>query len=132
MINEYTIYKLIEFSLFALYLILIFLFVHIWFSWKDIDKKDLMLKSIVDESFFKKNCIYIFLFTFLPLVHEILEGTSIPNINVLLEFFELLALIALVLFVYNWYNVLKTCATKKSILKELESSQEMNDNKTDI
>jgi hypothetical protein len=122
MINEYTIYKYIEFSIFALYLVLIFLFVQIWFSWKDIDKKELMLKSIVDESFFKKNCVYIFLFTFLPLVHEILEGTSIPNIIVFLEFFEFLALIALVLFVYNWYNVLKTCANKKSFLKELAGS----------
>jgi len=121
MINEYTIYKLLEFSIFALYLVLIFLFVQIWFSWKDIDKKDLMLKSIIDESFFKKNCIYIFLFTFLPLVHEFFEGTSLPNLIVYLEVFEFLGLICLLLFVYNWYSVLKTCAKKKSLPKELAS-----------
>lgn len=121
MVNEYNIYKYLEVSLFALYLILIFLFVQIWFSWKDIDKKELMLKSIVDESFFKKNCVYIFLFSFLPLVHELFEGTSLPNIIVYLEFFEFLALVCLVLFVYNWYIVLKTCANKKSLPKELAS-----------
>jgi hypothetical protein len=121
MIDEYTIYKYLEFSIFVLYLILIFLFIQIWFSWKDIDKKELILKSIVDESFFKKNCIYIFLFSFLPLVHELFEGTSLPNIIVYLEFFEFLALICLVLFVYNWYVVLKTCANKKSLPKELAS-----------
>ncbi|MGB8217256.1 MAG: hypothetical protein WCE94_08135 [Candidatus Methanoperedens sp.] len=122
MINEYYVYKFLEFSLIALYLILIFLFVQIWFSWKDIDKKELMLKSIVDESFFKKNCVYIFLFSFLPLVHEFFEGTSLPNISVYLEIFEFLALMCLVLFVYNWYSVLKTCANKKSLPEELASS----------
>ncbi len=121
MINEYTIYKYLEFSIFALYLTLIFLFIQIWFSWKDIDKKELMLKSIVDESFFKENSVYIFLFSFLPLVHEFIEGTSLPNIIVYLEFFEFLALSCLVLFVYNWYIVLKTCANKKSLPKELAS-----------
>jgi predicted ABC-type exoprotein transport system permease subunit len=121
MINAYT-YKYIEFSIFAIYLILIYLFVQIWFSWKDIDKKELMLKSIVDESFFKKNCVYIFLFSSLPVVHEFFEGTSLPNINVYLEVFEFLALLCLVLFVYNWYSVLKTCANKKSLPKELANS----------
>jgi hypothetical protein len=122
MVNEYNIYKYLEISIFALYLILIFLFVQIWFSWKDIDKKELMLKSIMDESFFKKNCVYIFLFSFLPLVHEFFEGTSLPDIIVYLELFEFLALISLVLFVYNWYIVLKTCANKKSLPKELASN----------
>jgi hypothetical protein len=121
MINEYNLYKYLEFSIFVLYLILIFLFVQIWFSWKDIDKKELMLKSIVDEAFFKKNCVYIFLFSFLPLVHEFFEGTSLPNIIVYLEFFEFLALASLVLFVHNWYTVLKTCANKKSLPEELAS-----------
>ena len=121
MINEYNLYKYIEFSISVLYLILIFLFVQIWFSWKDIDKKELMLKSIVDESFFKKNCVYIFLFSFLPLFHEFFEGTSLPNLIVYLEFFEFLALTCLVLFVHNWYIVLKTCAKKKSLPKELAS-----------
>lgn len=118
-INGYDIYKYLEFSIFVLYLILIFLFVQIWFSWKDIDKKDLMLKSIVDESFFKKNCIYIFFFSFLPLVHEFFEGTSVPNLIVYLEVFEFLGLLSLLLFVYNWYSVLKTCANKKSLPEEL-------------
>jgi len=121
MINEYNLYKYLEFSIFVLYLILIFLFVQIWFSWKDIDKKDLMLNSILDESFFKKNCFYIFLFSFLPLVHEFFEGTSLPNMIVYLEFFEFLGLASLLLFVYNWYIVLKTCAKKKSLPEELAS-----------
>ncbi len=119
MINEYTIYKYLEFSIFALYLILIFLFIQIWFSWKDIDKKELMLKSIVNESFFRKNCAYIFSFSILSLVHEFFEGSAIQNAIVFFEFFEFLAIICLVLFVYNWYIVLKTCANKKSLLKEL-------------
>ncbi|MCZ7381252.1 MAG: hypothetical protein O8C64_06745 [Candidatus Methanoperedens sp.] len=55
------------------------------------------------------------------MVHEFFEGTSLPNMIVYLEFFEFLGLASLVLFVYNWYIVLKTCANKKSLPEELAS-----------
>ena len=117
--NEYIIYKYLEFFIFALYLIFIFLLAQIWFLWKDVEKKELIYKSIVNESFFKKNCIYIFLFSGFFMAHEFIEGLNLPNTLVYFEIFEMMTIITLVLFAYTWYIALKSCVHKKSITEEL-------------
>lgn len=117
--NEYNIYKYIEFIIFSLYLIFIFLSIQIWFLWKDIDKKELEIKTFINESFFKKNCIYVFAFSIFFMIHEFLEGTTLPNATIYFEFFEMLGFISIVLFAYDWYTVLKTSAHKKSLPQEL-------------
>lgn len=117
--NEYDIYKYIEFIIFSLYLFFIFLSIQIWLLWKDIDKKELKITTFINESFFKKNCAYVFSFSMFFLVHEFLEGTTLPDAVIYFEFFEILALIGLVLFAYEWYGVLKTCTHKKSLPREL-------------
>ncbi len=117
--NEYNIYKYMEFLIFSLYLIFIFLAVQIWFLWKDIDREKLQIKTLVNESFFKRNFIYVLSFSIFFMVHEAIEGTSLPNAMIYFEFFEMLALISLVLFARSWYAVLKTCAYRKSLPCEL-------------
>ena len=119
--NEYFIYKYLEFSISALYMTLIFLFVQIWFLWKDVDKNELALKSFVDESFFKKNCVYVFSFSIFFMIHEFLEGTRISDSMLYFEFIEMLAVISLVLFTYGWYRVLRKSAHKKSPLSVLSN-----------
>ncbi|HMB44314.1 MAG TPA: hypothetical protein VKL21_00685 [Candidatus Methanoperedens sp.] len=116
--NEYILYKYLELFIFALYLIFVFLLVQIWFLWKDVGKKELIYKSIVNESFFKKNCIYIFLFSTFFMAHEFLEGLNIPGTMVFFEFLDVMAILALVLFAYNWHIKLRSCVPKKSISKE--------------
>lgn len=117
--NEYDIYKYIEFIIFSLYLFFIFLSIQIWLLWKDIDKKELKITTFINESFFKKNCAYVFSFSMFFLVHEFLEGTTFPDAVIYFEFFEILALISLVLFAYEWHGVLKACMHKKSLPREL-------------
>lgn len=117
--NEYDIYKYIEFVIFSLYLIFIFLSIHIWLAWRDVDKNELKINTFVNESFFKKNCAYVFSFSIFFTIHEYIEGTTLPNAMVYFEFFEMLALVSLVLFAYHWYIVLKTCTHKKSLPQEL-------------
>jgi len=117
--NEDAIYKYIEFILFSSYLIFVFLVIQIWFLWKDIDKNEMNLKKFADESFFKKNCISVFSFSIFFMMNEILEGITLPNAILYFKFFDMLAIISLVFFTYNWYILLKTCATKKSPLLEL-------------
>jgi len=73
--------------------------------WKDIDKDE--WRSIVDESFLKKNLILIFSATIFFIIHEFLESTTIPYVLVIFEFFEVLALVSLVGLFYFWYNALK-------------------------
>jgi hypothetical protein len=116
--NEYIIYKYLEFFIFALYLIFIFLLAQIWFLWKDVERKELIYKSIINESFFKKNCIYIFLFSTFFMGHEFLEGLNIPDIMVFFELLDVLALLTLVLFAYNWHLKLRSCVPKKSISED--------------
>ena len=107
--NEFTLYKYMEFLIFSLYLIFIFLLIQIWFLWKNVEKNDLIIKSLVSESFFKKNFIYVFLFSVFFMAHEFIEGLSIPDTMIYFEFFEMLTIITLVLFAYNWHITLKSC-----------------------
>lgn len=108
-----------EFFIFSIYLIFIYLLVQIWFLWKDIEKTDLFLKSLANESFFRKNCINVFLFSSFFIIHEFLEGLKIPNSMIYFEFIEMMAIVTLLLFVYNWYKVLKPFAKKKKFLEKI-------------
>ena len=115
--NDFTLYKYVEFLMFSSYLIFIFLLAQIWFLWKDVEKNELV-QTLVNESFFKKNCIYIFLFSTFFMAHEFLEGLNIPQTRVFFEFLDVLAILVLVLFAYNWHIKLRSCLPKKSIMKE--------------
>ncbi len=115
--NDYTAYKYMEFFIFSSYLIFIYLLVQIWFLWKDIEKNDLFLRSLAKESFFRKNCVYVFLFSSFFIMHEFFEGLKIYDSILFFEFLEIIAIVILVLFTHNWYITLKPFAKKKSLLK---------------
>ena len=123
-LNLYIIYKIIEYTIFTSYLIFIFLSIQIWFLWKHVDKNKLMLKTFTDGSFFRKNSIYVFLFSIFFMIHEFLEGTTIPNAALYFEFFEMLAFICLSLFAFEWHCMLKEFSNKTSLLQELSPERE--------
>ncbi len=108
-----------EFLILLLYLLFVFLAIQIWLLWKDINKDDLKLNSIINESFFKKNYIYTFSFTLFLMGHEILEGANLADAIIYLEIMELLGIFSIVLFAYNWYFMLKSIAPKRSLPYEL-------------
>lgn len=89
----------------------------IWFLWKDIERNDLFLKSLAKDSFFRKNCVYIFLFSLFFITHEFLEGLNIPNSMLFFELLDMIATVILLLFVYNWYITLKPFSKKKNLLE---------------
>ena len=119
--NDFTLYKYVEFFTFSLYLIFVFLVAQIWFLWKDVEKNELVFKSIINESFFKKNCIYVFLFSTFLMAHEFFEGLNIPGTMVFFELLDMLGMMTLVLFAYNWHVVLRSCIPEKSQPKEIAS-----------
>ena len=121
--NAYDLYKFIEFVIFISYLFFMVLIIQILFLWHSIDKNKLKVK-IVSDSFFKRTCIYVFLASVFFIIHELIEGTSLPNAAVYFELFEMLAFINLALFTYEWYLVLKASANKKSLPQELLNSIE--------
>ncbi len=104
------------------HLAFIFLSIQILFLWSDINKNELKVKNFINESFFKKNCILVFSFSVFFIIHELIEELSLLNAMVYLEFFEMLAFGCIVLFVYEWYAVLKLSANKKSLPLELIAS----------
>ncbi len=126
-LNAYDIYKYIEFVIFICYLFFIVLIIQIWFLWNDIDKNKFKV-SIVNDSFFKRICLYVFSASIFFIIHEIIEGISLADAAVYFEFFEMLAFISLLLFTYEWYIVLKLSA-RKSLPKELLNLAEKTKNK---
>ncbi len=116
--DGYTIYKYMELFIIPLYLILTFLFVQIWFLWKNVDKNELV-HFLANEAFFKKNCLYVLIFSVSFMFHEILEGTGLPYKMIFFELFEIVALLFIALFAYNWHSALKTCASKRALPIEL-------------
>ena len=114
----YDIYGSIEFIIFSLCLVFIFLTIQIWFLWKNLDKTELKSK-IFNEPFIKKIYAYVFIAVIFFMTHELFEGITLPNAMVYYEFFEMLALISLVLFAYEWYLIFRKCAHTKSLPKEL-------------
>lgn len=113
--KDYYIYA--EPFIVMLYLIFTFLSVQIWFLWKDIDMSELNLKSIFNDSFFTRSCIYVYCFIMFFFVHGFSYGTAVPDIY--FKTLEVLTLFGLVLFTYDWYSVLEQCATRRSLPQEL-------------
>ncbi len=118
-LNENDIYKFMEFIIFLSYLTFIFLSVQIWYLWKDIDKTDLKLMTFFSESFFKKNCFYVFSFSIFFIIRQFSDAITLPNAGLYLKFFDMLAFVSIVLFAKQWYTALKTCTHKKSLPMEL-------------
>jgi len=117
--NEF-IFKIVEYVIFSLYLFFVFLSVQIWFLWKDIKKDDLKFGHLASESFFKKNSIYVVSFSSFLMIREfefVNEKYS--------GFFNMLALISIVLFTYSWYSTLKPHANRKILPRELRPLKEI-------
>lgn len=109
-------HKIIEYIIFSLYLVFIFLSVQIWFTWKDINKNDLKFRPFADESFFRINSIYVFSFCSLLILREVEFFKETYFI-----FLTLLAIIIVVLFAHGWYLTLKPHAKEKILPQELRS-----------
>ncbi len=101
----------------SLYLVFIFLSIQIWFLWKDIDKSEMNIRSFFNDSFFTRNCIYVYCFIVFFIVHGFFYGTGVPGMY--FKALEVLTLCGLVLFTYDWYHMLEPCATTRSLPQEL-------------
>jgi len=108
-----------EFLIFVFSLLFIFLGIQVWFLWRDINKDDFKINTIINDSFFKKNSISIFFFAVFYIAHEIFEGANISNALIYLELMELLGIISIVLFSYFWYLALRSSMPKRSLPIEL-------------
>jgi hypothetical protein len=74
-IDDYTLYKIIEGLMIVLSLIVIYLGIQIALAWKFIQKEEAKSDKILSQkdSFFRSS-IYIFIAGFFILIHELFEG----------------------------------------------------------
>ncbi|MCX9083972.1 MAG: hypothetical protein OIN87_04130 [Candidatus Methanoperedens sp.] len=109
MIDDYTLYKIVEGMMIILSMILIYLGIQIALAWKFIQKKTARSDSILSEkdSFFRSS-IFIFIAGFFILIHELFEGLEkdAPDF-VTYEIFELIAISGFVLFLNEWNKIFK-------------------------
>lgn len=115
--EEFAAQKYIEAFTFYLYMIFIFLLVQIWFLWKDVDKSEAKIKFFFNDSFFRKNYAFVSFFSIFFIINAVSDGTYLPDTY--LDTLKMLAPLGLVLFAYQWYDVLEKCAPKKSLPQEL-------------
>ena len=113
--NEYIIYKYLEFLIFAIYFIMIFLSVQIWLIWQNIDKNELRSRIFITDPFIRNNFIIIFFVSIFFIIHEFLEETKLVNSYLVFEFSELIGFILILYNTYMWYSILKTCVIKQPI-----------------
>ena len=107
-IDDYTLYKIIETAIAVLVMIIVYLGIQICLRWKYM-KRD---GDIISKINFTRSAIFIFMTGFFMIVHELLEGIEKYVLDfTTYEFLELLALAGLVLFFYEWYRLLKSIKT---------------------
>ncbi len=104
-IDDYTLYKIIESTIAVLLLIIVYLGIQICLKWKYMKREGDAMTKIN----FTRSAIFIFMTGFFMIIHELLEGLeeNAPDFATY-EFLELLALIGLALFFYEWLRVLKS------------------------
>lgn len=109
--DEYSIYKYIEFIMVSLYLMFFFLSIQIFFIWIDIDKNELRSKIFSNGSILKMSIVTVFFIGILLIIKEFIEGSN--QTYLMVELFELLGFIFVVYFIYYWHLTLKSCSHKK-------------------
>ncbi|HEY9245361.1 MAG TPA: hypothetical protein VIO11_00795 [Candidatus Methanoperedens sp.] len=127
--DGYTVYKYMEFIIFSLYLIMIFLSIQVLFLWMDLDKKE--FKSFLEESFMKNDTIVVFFAGVFFTFHELFDETNLQNSYLYFEFFELLGLICIVRSIFGKYCSMKPYAFRKPAHERLLEARRNTEGKHD-
>jgi len=107
-IDDYTLYRIIESIITILILVAVYLGVHITLMMKFPKKSDAGSDSN-SKRMLTRSSIYIFILGFFMLLHEFTEGLEKEAIDyTTYEFFELVAFLGLVMFLYEWNKILRT------------------------
>lgn len=126
--NEYIIYKYLEFLIFCIYFMMSFLSIQIWLIWQNIDKNELRSSVFITDPFLRNNFILIFLVSVFFFMHEFFEEAALQNSYLFFEFFELMGFILILYITFMWHSILKTFVIKKPINEILQNAR-MNHHK---
>ncbi len=107
-IDDYTLYRIIEAIITILILISVYLGIQITLIMKFPKKSEPGLTYSNSKRSLTRSSIYIFILGLFMLLHEFAEGLEKDALdNTTYEFFELIAFLGLVMFLYEWNKILK-------------------------
>lgn len=115
-IDDYTLFRIIEGIIIILILVAVYIGIQITLTWKFLKKDDVEMDKIIsNKASFYKNTIFIFIAGFFMLIHELFEGfgENAPD-DTTYEFFEMIGLLGLVLFMIEWLKILRGMKQKQS------------------
>ena len=114
-IDDSILYRIIEGVIIIFTLFAVFLAIKIILAWKSINKKETSSDEIIsNKKSFYRSSMFIFIAGFFMIFHEFLEGLeeNAPDYTTY-KFFEFMALSGLILFMLEWYKILKKLQKKQ-------------------
>jgi hypothetical protein len=108
-IEDYSLYRIIEGLIAIFTLVAVYLGIQIALTWRLLKKDETSSEELVSQrASFNRSTIFIFIAGFFMLVHEFFEGFEKESLDyVSYELLEMIALLGLVLFFYEWHKMMK-------------------------
>ena len=123
-IEDPALYNIIENMIVILSLVIIYLGIQIALTWKYLQNEEKNVGGIISQKgSFIRSTVFIFIAGFFMVIHKYLEifVTNTPD-YVTFELFELIAFSGVVMFLYEWHNILKKLKTGRKEKKEVEDT----------
>jgi|SRR5659263_77618 len=113
-IDDHTLYKIIQAIIIILSLFTVYLGIQIALTWKFLKKDQGNSDEIISQKgSFIRSSIFIIIMGFFMLSHEFLEGLDeLAPDSTTYELFELIAFSGLVMFLYEWHKLLNKIKKK--------------------
>jgi hypothetical protein len=113
-IDDHTLYKIIQASIIILSLFTVYLGIQIALTWKFLKKDQGNSDEIISQKgSFIRSSIFIIITGFFMLSHEFLEGLQeLAPDSTTYELFELISFSGLVMFLYEWHKLLNKIKKK--------------------
>jgi hypothetical protein len=108
-IEDYSLYRIIEGLIAIFTLVAVYLGIQIALTWRLLKKDETSSEELVSQrASFNRSTIFIFIAGFFMLVHEFFEGFEKESLDyVSYELLEMIALLGLVMFFYEWHKMMK-------------------------
>jgi hypothetical protein len=114
-IDDYTLYRIMGGLIIILTLVAVYIAIQISLIWNFLNKKEANSDELIsNKKRFYKSSIFIFIAGFFMVIHEFLESlVNAPDYSTN-KFFEFIAFLGLVLFMFEWYKILKELKKKQT------------------
>lgn len=112
-IDDFTLYRIIQSIIIILSMFTVYIGIQIALTWRFLNPQGNSDEIISQKGSFIRSSIFIIITGFFMLSHEIFEGLAeLEPDSTTYELLELIAFSGLVLFLYEWYTILKKIKQK--------------------